>query len=219
MSIRIAVVDYCKGNLASVQRSIGDAGYDAFVTQNPAEIEKADGIILPGVGAFRDAADTMVELGEMDAIKTRVKEGVPFLGICLGLHLIFDWGDEGCEPGTRVAGLGLLPGHIEHVPATDESGKKYKVPHVGWNSVELQRDWDLFEGVPNSEYFYFTHSYCAVPDNQADIAALTEHARTFVSAVGRDHIYGVQFHPEKSSKWGLQVMRNFGGIVSRAAGK
>ena len=214
MTVRIAVVDYCKGNLASVQRGLADAGYDARITDKPADILAADGIVLPGVGAFADAMTTMNELGQSQALRTAIASGMPFLGICLGVHLIFDWGDEGCDEGVRMEGLGVVPGHIERMPAYDAMGSKYKIPHVGWNSVELQRDdCPLFEGIPDGSYFYFTHSYCAVPSNPADCVATSTHAQSFACAVQHDNVYGVQFHPEKSSKLGLQVLVNFGAIV------
>lgn len=213
MAARIAVVDYCKGNLASVQRGLADAGYDARITDAAADILAADGIVLPGVGAFADAMKTMEQTGQADALRSAVAEGAPFLGICLGLHLLFAWGDEGCAPGERVEGLGILSGHVERMAAIDARGAKHKVPHVGWNSVEFVREVPLFDGVPDASYFYFTHSYCAVPDDEGDCVATSEHARRFVSAVEHDGVYGVQFHPEKSSQLGLQVLGNFGKIV------
>lgn len=216
---KIAVVDYCKGNLASVQRGLADAGYDARITTEPADIIAADGIVLPGVGAFTDAMTTMNQTGQTEAIRESVQAGTPFLGICLGVHLLFDWGDEGCEPGERMGGLGLLPGHVERMADRDADGKKYKIPHVGWNSAEFVQGAQsnpLFAGLEDSSYFYFTHSYCAVPDLESDIIATTVHAKPFASVVCRDNIYGVQFHPEKSSADGLKVLVNFGKIVENA---
>lgn len=220
MTARIAIVDYEKGNLASVRRGLADAGFDAQVTGDPAQIAAADGIVLPGVGAFRDAMETMSALGQAQAVRERVAAGVPFLGICLGLHLIFEWGDEGCAQGERIDGLGLLPGHIERMPALDSNGVKHKIPHVGWNSVELTQAGSacpLFDGLADGRHFYFTHSYCAVPDDEADTAATTEHAQRFACAVWHGNVYGVQFHPEKSSADGLRVLENFGRIVEAAS--
>lgn len=219
MTARIAIVDYQKGNLASVHRGLTDAGFDAHITGDPREIASADGIVLPGVGAFTDAMTTMNELGQTQVLRERVAQGVPFLGICLGLHLLFDWGDEGCEPGERMEGLGLLPGHVARMDAFDDQGAKYKIPHVGWNSVELTaagKESPLFSGVEDSSYFYFTHSYYAVPDDDADIIGTTTHARQFACAVQHGNVYGVQFHPEKSSSTGLAVLVNFGKIVEAA---
>lgn len=133
MTATIAIVDYCKGNLASVQRGLADAGFDARITDVPADILAADGVVLPGVGAFTDAMTTMEETGQADALRTAVADGVPFLGICLGMHLLFDWGDEGQLEGSRLAGLGVLPGHVERMAAIDANGVKHKIPHVGWN--------------------------------------------------------------------------------------
>lgn len=220
MAATIAVVDYCKGNLASVQRGLADAGYDARITDSPADILAADGVVLPGVGAFTDAMTTMETSGQADALRKAVADGVPFLGICLGMHLLFGWGDEGQPEGERLAGLGVLPGHIERMAAFDATGVKHKIPHVGWNSVEyvdgLTRPEGmarLFDGIEDGEHFYFTHSYCAVPDDQGDLVATSEHARRFACAVARDNVFGVQFHPEKSSHLGLRLLENFGGIV------
>ena len=216
MSALIAVVDYCKGNLANVQRGLADAGFDARITQDPKDILSADGIVLPGVGAFADAMTTMNRSGQTEVLKESVSGGVPFLGICLGVHLIFEWGDEGCDAGTRMDGFGFLPGHVERVAAIDEAGKKHKVPHVGWNSVEYVQESPLFEGIADGSYFYFTHSYCAMPAHMQHAVATTTHAQTFASAVAHDNIFGVQFHPEKSSRLGLKLLENFGSIVQSA---
>ena len=220
MPATIAVVDYCKGNLASVQRGLVDVGFDARITDSAADILAADGIVLPGVGAFADAMTTMNATGQADALRQAVDAGVPFLGICLGLHLLFEWGDEGCEPGSRMAGLGLFSGHVQRVEAFDERGVKHKVPHVGWNAVDFTPALEarsgacaLLSGIPSGSYFYFTHSYNVVAADESEVIATTTHARTFHSAVCHGNVFGVQFHPEKSSKLGLAVLRNFGRIV------
>ena len=133
----IAVVDYQKGNLKSVERGLIAAGGEAFITADASEIAKADAIVLPGVGAFADAAATMCELGQMEAIRDRVRAGVPFLGICLGEHLMFEHGVEGAPEGNPACGLGLLPGTVVAMPRCDAQGKTFKVPHVGWNTIEI----------------------------------------------------------------------------------
>ena len=133
----IAVVDYQKGNLKSVERGLIAAGGEAFITADASEIAKADAIVLPGVGAFADAATTMCELGQMEVIRERVRAGVPFLGICLGEHLMFEHGVEGAPEGSPACGLGLLPGTVVAMPRCDEQGKAFKVPHVGWNTIEM----------------------------------------------------------------------------------
>lgn len=216
MSSQIVIVDYGKGNLASVRRALTDAGFDAVVSSDASCIEKASGIVLPGVGAFNDAMTTMNELGQSAAIRKLVERGVPFLGICLGLHLIFDWGDEGCEEGQRTEGLGLVPGHVRRMASVDAQGAKYKIPHVGWNSIEYadpERACPVFDGIADGSYFYFTHSYCAEPDDAADVVATTTHADTFASVVQHGNVYGAQFHPEKSSSVGLKMLVNFGKLV------
>lgn len=216
MTLRTVVVDYRKGNLKSVERGLIAAGADAFVSDDPDAIAGADAVVLPGVGAFADAAATMAELGQMEAVRAAVGAGAPFLGICLGMHLMFEAGEEHAPAGGPLpAGLGLISGVVGALPRQDEAGRAYKVPHVGWNSVEYgvagaeAAPNPLFAGIPEGERFYFTHSF-AVPDGPATIAR-TVHARPFSSAVqvpGRP-AWGVQFHPEKSSDAGAALLRNF----------
>ncbi|WP_370520248.1 imidazole glycerol phosphate synthase subunit HisH [Enterorhabdus sp. P55] len=253
MTLRTVVVDYRKGNLKSVERGLAAAGADAFISDDPAAIAAADAVVLPGVGAFADAATTMAELGQVEAVRAAVEGGAPFLGICLGMHLMFEAGEEHApEGGPLPAGLGLIPGVVGALPRLDEAGRAYKVPHVGWNSVEYVAagpeaepgcahqasstatgtalwavppsedclsDWahpgsapgpnPLFAGIPEGEHFYFTHSF-AVPDGPAAIAR-TVHARPFTCAVQvpGHAVWGVQFHPEKSSDAGAALLRNF----------
>lgn len=217
MTARICVIDYQKGNLANVQRGLADAGYDAFISSDAKDILAADGLVLPGVGSFADAMVTMNELGQSDAIRKRVAEGTPFMGICLGMQLCLDWGDEGCPEGERMEGLGLIRGHVERMPSFAADGRKLKVPHVGWNSVRYtQPDSALFAGVEDDSYFYFTHSYICVCDDERDVAGVTEHARPFASAIQHDNLYLAQFHPEKSSDKGMRMLANFGRIVKGA---
>ena len=220
---RIAVVDYCKGNLMSVERGLRRAGADAFVTADVREIARADAIVLPGVGAFADAAATMRETGQMAAVRERIAAGVPFLGICLGLHLMFDEGAEGTdfEDGKvdNAYGLAVLPGVALAMPRVDDQGKCYKVPHVGWNSVDYvsEAETPLLASIPSGEYFYFTHSFVA-PDTPCTVATTT-HSISFPSVVSyRDTAFGVQFHPEKSSDAGMVLLENFVGIVQTAKG-
>lgn len=212
----IAVVDYHKGNLKSVERGLIFAGADARITDDPAEIAAAKAIVLPGVGAFADAAASMVELGQMRLIGDRIAEGVPFLGICLGLHLLYDAGEEHAS-GLPTPGLGVLRGVVRALPKTDVRGKAFKVPHVGWNGVDHlgKRIGPLFDGLKSGEFFYFTHSYCAPPTPEA--ITTTTHSITFPSAVqvGRA-CFGVQFHPEKSSEAGARLLRNFVAIAKSA---
>lgn len=219
----IAVVDYQKGNLRSVERGLAAAGADARITENPDVIAAAQAIVLPGVGAFADAAATMCALRQMDIIRERVRAGVPFLGICLGMHLMFEEGAEvhpGSENAGNAQGLGLLPGLVQAMPRLGRDGRNYKIPHVGWNTIEppnAASDFScpLFDGVKPGEYFYFTHSYAA-PVDEATVA-VTRHSIEFPAAVQyRELAFGVQFHPEKSSDAGACVLRNFVRIVKEA---
>ncbi len=219
----IAVVDYHKGNLKSVERGLIGVGGDARITDDPSVIALADAIVLPGVGAFADASAELQSLGQMDVIRQRVREGVPFLGICLGLQLMFAEGEEHAEQaedGSFVGlpvGLGFIEGCARRLPATDSEGRAYKIPHVGWNSIQFStaQPSPLFEGIPNGEHFYFTHSFVA-PESDATIATTT-HSIEFPSAVAWGPCaFGVQFHPEKSSDAGAAVLRNFVAICESA---
>ena len=211
----IAVIDYHKGNLKSVERGLAGVGGEALITDDPAVIAKADALVLPGVGAFTDAAESMRELGQVDPVCERVRAGVPFLGICLGLHLMFAAGTEHAD-GDPTPGLGLIDGVVDALPRLDAEGRAYKIPHVGWNSADFIGEADaLFEGIPDGEFFYFTHSFIA-PDSAATIANTT-HSVTFPCAVkvpGLPACYGVQFHPEKSSDAGSAMLRNFVQLAS-----
>ena len=238
----IAVVDYHKGNLMSVERGIEAAGGEALVTDDAGAIARADGIVLPGVGAFADASATMIELGQLDALRARIAEGVPFLGICLGMHLLFEEGTEGApeeddeESSHNARGLAVLPGVVCRMPRVDAEGNAYKVPHVGWNTVVPPMGSEppaaatsdavaasgqgafscpLFDGIPAGEHFYFTHSYIAPAGPFA--VGETVHSVAFPSAVQYgERCFGVQFHPEKSSDAGAAVLRNFVRIVEGA---
>jgi glutamine amidotransferase len=203
----IAIVDYKMGNLRSVQKGFEHAGVeDVVVTDDPALIEAADGIVLPGVGAFRDAAANLRESGVQDVLRHKVGAGAPFLGICLGLQLLADMGYEDGE----YAGLGLVPGTCEKLPAG------VKIPHIGWNTVEYPRESPLFEGIPESTAFYFVHSYRLVPRDSNAIIGSTEYGVRFAAAVQSGNLFAVQFHPEKSSTMGLKLLGNFGRLAERS---
>jgi len=206
VSPHIAIVDYKMGNLRSVQKSFEHAGVeDVVVTDDPALIEVADGIVLPGVGAFRDAAANLRDSGIDEVLRHRVGAGTPFLGICLGLQLLADIGYEDGE----YKGLGLVPGTCEKLPAG------VKIPHIGWNTVEYPRDSPLFEGIPESTAFYFVHSYRIVPRESDVIIGSTEYGVRFASAVQSGNLFAVQFHPEKSSTEGLKLLANFGRLAEK----
>ena len=211
----IAVVDYCKGNLKSVERGLIAVGGEARITDDPVEIERAEAIVLPGVGAFADAMASMNAAGQTEALRAAIGRGVPFLGICLGLHLLFTAGVEGAGKNGAVSGLGIIDGLVTKMPSTDAAGTAYKVPHVGWNSIEPvpgAAACPLLAGVKPGEYFYFTHSYIA-PQNPFTVTTTT-HSVTFPSTVAfGDRVFGVQFHPEKSSDAGALVLKNFLDIV------
>ena len=207
----IAVVDYRMGNLKSVERGLRSVGADARITSDPAQIAAADAVVLPGVGAFGDAMASMNSLGETDAMRSAIADGKPFLGICLGQHLLFSDGVEGAPEGGTVKGMGLVEGVVGRIPNRDAAGKLYKIPHVGWNSIEGLKT-PLFEGIPEGEHFYFTHSFM-VPDTPHTIAT-TEHSVHIPAAIAvSDRVFGVQFHPEKSSDAGAKLLANFVHIV------
>jgi len=207
VSPRIAIVDYRMGNLRSVQKGFEHAGVtDVVVTDDPEVVSAADGIVLPGVGAFRDASANLRASGLESVIRHRIGAGTPFLGICLGMQLLADVGLEDGE----YEGLGLIPGTCERLPGG------VKIPHIGWNTVEYPSDSALFDGIPESTAFYFVHSYRLVPRDSSAIIGSTEYGVRFAAAVRSGNMYAVQFHPEKSSSAGLQLLSNFGRIAERS---
>ncbi len=195
----IAIVDYGMGNLRSVEKALEKVGAEVNVTRDPDELRRADRIVLPGVGAFGDAMANLEKRGLVEAIKEEVAAGKPFLGICLGLDLLFEESDE---HGLH-RGLGLLPGRVELLPT------RLKIPQIGWNQVAIRKQSPLLAGIPDGSSFYFVHSYAVVPRQESDILCVTEYGCTFVSAVERGNIAAFQFHPEKSSSLGLTILRNF----------
>lgn len=220
----VAVVDYHKGNLLSVERGLAAAGVRVRVSDDPAVIAGAAGAVVPGVGAFDDAMAFMRASGQADVLWDLSRAGTPILGICLGMQLLFDRGNEHAQPpapGEDVPwtpGLALMQGDVERLRGMNG----VKVPHVGWNSVELTgvaRSCPLFEGVEDGTFFYFTHSYVCVPRDADRVVGTTEHGQRFASAVWNGgNTFGVQFHPEKSSGAGALVLANFAGVVARELG-
>ena len=212
----IVVVDYHKGNLLSVARSVSAVGGDVVVSDDPQVIREAAGVILPGVGSFEDAMSYMRTSCQADACVGAIRRGVPFLGICLGLQLLYDRGSERNGDiswgGEWVPGLGVLNGSVTKLDAG-----RLKVPHVGWDQLHLTdhgRRCPLLVDVGEGANVYFTHSYALSTDVDRDlVAAHTHYTRTFASAVWEDNIFGVQFHPEKSSTTGLTILRNFVRVV------
>lgn len=197
----IAIIDYDAGNLKSVEKALQYLGEECIVTRDKEKLLKADKIILPGVGAFGDAMEKLHMFGLVDVIHKLVKENKPFLGICLGLQLMFESSEEG--PG--VKGLGLLPGKIVKFP--EKEG--FKIPHMGWNSIDVKEGSRLFKGVSNNSYVYFVHSYYLQAENENDVAATTEYITHVHASVEHDNIFACQFHPEKSGDVGLRILKNF----------
>lgn len=197
----IAIVDYGMGNLGSVANAFDHLGIEAEVVDRPDRLAAHNRLILPGVGSFRLAMEKLDASGWSAALRERVAAGLPLLGICLGMQLIFD---EGEEHGSRL-GLGLVPGRV--VPLAP--GASFRVPHVGWNGLTYPRRHPLFKGVKEHVDFYFVHSYQCLPADEADVRAYCEYGGKVVAAVGRANVAGVQFHPEKSQDMGLKILENF----------
>jgi len=207
-SASIAIVDYRMGNLRSVEKGFAAAGVGGVaITDDPAVVAAASGIVLPGVGAYRDAVANLEASGMRELLVERVAAGVPLLGICLGMQLLASVGLEDGE----WAGLGLVPGVCERLPGG------VKIPHIGWNTVDFPRRSALFEGIDEGSAFYFVHSYHLVPSDPSAVVGRTEHGVPFAAAVQSGSVYGVQFHPEKSSDTGLALLRNFATIVEEAS--
>jgi glutamine amidotransferase len=199
----IVIIDYGMGNLRSVQKALERAGALTCVSQNPKDIEKAGKIVLPGVGAMKPAMEKLRRLNLDGAVKEAVLAGKIFLGICLGLQLLFEESDEG-ENGSE--GLGILSGRVEKFPL--KSG--LKIPHMGWNQLKFRKkECPLLKGIKDGENVYFCHSYYVKPKNSSVIAAQTDYGMDFTSAVWSNNIFGVQFHPEKSQTAGLTILKNF----------
>lgn len=205
---RIAVVDYGMGNRRSVEKALEHTGARPVVTGDHEDIGAADGLVVPGVGAFPKAIANLGSLGLDDVIRRRLADGVPVLGICLGLQLLFDSSSE----LSGAAGLGLLPGAVT---ALDPGGGK--LPHIGWNLVRWRRESALTAGLPEACAFYHVHSFVPRPAEEGDVLGTGEYGERFVSAVDREPLFGVQFHPEKSSAHGLRLLANFTRICARVA--
>lgn len=199
----IAIIDYGMGNLRSVYKGFLKAGVQAAVVEDPALVDGADGVVLPGVGAFGDAMVNLRVAGMVGAIHRAVAAGKPLLGICLGQQLLF----EASEEWGYNKGLGIFPGRVRRLP------EGLKVPHMGWNQIQINKEDPLLEGIPDYSSFYFVHSYAVDPSDKELILALTEYGTRFASIVGKGKVYGIQFHPEKSSTLGLKILENFGRVV------
>jgi len=199
----IAIVDYGMGNLRSVKKAFEKLGFPATVTRNREQILNSDGLVLPGVGAFGDCMKNLEEYGLVEPIKTFIEGGKPFLGICLGLQLLFEESEE--SPG--VGGLGILRGKVVRFPRSSE--ERLKIPHMGWNQVKMKGELSILEGIPQESWFYFVHSYYPKPGDESVSAGKTRYGMEFTSAVQKENIFACQFHPEKSSILGLRILKNF----------
>ena len=201
----IAIIDYGMGNLRSVQKAIEKVGHQAVVTSDPAQVAAADKVVLPGVGAFEDAIGELRRLELARPVIEAIDAGKPFLGICLGLQLLFDMGHE----NGRHQGLGVLPGEVVRF----ELPKDYTVPHMGWNQLNIKRRSPILEGVAEGTYVYFVHSYYVVPKDPLVIATETDYGGPFCSMIWRENVYATQFHPEKSQTEGLRILKNFAELI------
>ena len=206
--VEIGIIDYGMGNLRNVQKAFEHIGVAARISTKPSSLQSADGLVLPGVGAFGDAMHNLRAADLVKPIQELVGVGKPFLGICLGLQLLF----EGSTEMGQHEGLGILPGHVVRFAGD------VKVPHIGWNQLDLmsaRAEDPLLHSIPNHSYAYFVHSYHVVPADPACVLTMTEYGTDFVSMVGLGNVFGAQFHPEKSQEVGLQLLRNFAGVVER----
>lgn len=194
----VCIVDYGAGNLRSVQKAVEHIGASTIVSSKVYDIERADKVIFPGVGAFGKAVAAIDSLGLRGSLLNSIKIGKPFLGICLGLQLLF----EKSEENPAAVGLGVIKGRVKRFPGT------LKVPHLGWNILR-QRKSPLWNEIPNNSFFYFAHSYFIQPDDKECIIGESDYGFPFPIAVQRENLFGLQFHPEKSQKWGLKVLKNF----------
>ncbi|MBI5188229.1 MAG: imidazole glycerol phosphate synthase subunit HisH [Nitrospirae bacterium] len=229
----IAIVDYGMGNLRSVEKGFQKVGVDVKVTSNPRDIDDADGIVLPGVGAFRDCMKNLTDMSLTEPIVRAIQKGNPYLGICLGLQILFTESEE----FGLCKGLNIFNGKVvrfrfdskNSVPPTHPSPSRgegkgggeglnsnLKIPHMGWNNVKILRRPPIFDGIQDEAFFYFVHSFYVVPDDNDVVATTTEYGITFTSMVWKENIFAMQFHPEKSQELGLKVLKGFGDFVKKA---
>lgn len=203
----IAIVDYGMGNLRSVQKALLHVGADAVITSEPHVLQDAAGIVLPGVGAFARAMTHLRNLDLIEPVRRAVASGKPFLGICLGLQLLFETSEERFDASQQLPeGLGILPGRVVRFP------EGVKVPQIGWNQLRFPKPSRLFAGIPDGSYVYFVHSYYAVPRDPGVVTATADYGLEYCAAVETENVMAVQFHPEKSSQVGLAILRNFAAL-------
>ena len=201
----IAIIDYGMGNLRSVNKGFEKMGYNSIVTRSKREIKKAKGVVLPGVGSFKDCMNNLMKLKLIDTVYEIIDYNKPFLGICLGLQILFTESEE----FGRAKGLDIIKGKVVRFP--ENSG--LKIPHMGWNSINIRKNSPILEGIEDGSYFYFVHSYYGIPEKEKDvILSTTEYGVEFASSIVRDNIFAFQFHPEKSQGLGLRILKNFGDL-------
>jgi glutamine amidotransferase len=206
----IAVVDYGAGNLRSVAKALERSGLKVAVTSDPDALPRAGGVVLPGVGNFADAAEKLRSRGIAQALAAARAAGRPYLGLCLGLQLLFEESDE----HGRVAGLGVLAGRVERFPERDACGRTLRVPHIGWNQVRFAGSHPMLAGLPREECYYFVHAYRARPAEASCVVGRTEYGEAFASAVATERLFAVQFHPEKSQRAGFALLEGYARWVA-----
>jgi len=202
----IAIIDYEMGNLRSVQKGFETVGYEAVVTRDPVVIDRASHVVLPGVGAFGDCVTNLTQFGLVEPLRRSISQGKPFLGICLGLQVLFT---ESEEFGSHQ-GLDIFKGKVRRFSFSEHEAKGFKIPHMGWNSIHIRNPSPLLKEIQPGSYVYFVHSYYVEPVETKVICTETTYGVPFVSSVAQDNIFACQFHPEKSQRIGLQLLRNFG---------
>jgi len=214
----ISIIDYGMGNLRSVQKAFEKTGYEARIISSPQEVRDARALVLPGVGAFRDCLKNLDALNLIPPLVKSIQAGKPFLGLCLGLQILFSESEEfGITPG-----LDIIRGRVVRFPdrmaeqqgSSGENPARLKIPHMGWNTISIKRRPPCLEGIPDESYFYFVHSYYVVPEDRGVAAATTSYGVEFTSSIWKDNIVAFQFHPEKSQLLGLQVLRRFAETVA-----
>ena len=206
--VMIAIVDYEMGNLRSVQKGFETVGYDAVITRDPAVIDRGSHVVLPGVGAFGDCVRNLNRFGLVEPLRRSISRGKPFLGICLGLQVLFT---ESEEFGAHK-GLDIFKGKVKRFSFSDLQGKELKIPHMGWNSINIAHPNPVLNDIAPEAYVYFVHSYYVEPVETKIICTETTYGIPFVSSVAYENIFACQFHPEKSQRIGLQLLRNFGAL-------
>jgi glutamine amidotransferase len=201
MKPKIVIIDYGMGNLRNVQKAFEKIGFDARLTRNKNEIGRASAIVLPGVGAFKDCVENLKKYGLVEPLLRSIEKGKPYLGICLGLQILFS---ESEEFGSHK-GLDLIKGKVVRFVPDPE----HKVPHMGWNTIEKEKEGPMLQGIERGDFFYFVHSYYVIPDKTQWISSFTTYGKPFVSSIWKENLFATQFHPEKSQQKGLRILENF----------